>query len=222
MQTRSVTTFGFGISPALSANATLRTLSAGENIFVEGDRAGELIGVVTGRVKLWRLFPDGTACTLLALGPGELIGSVAVAQTTPHLTSATAMSSVDLECWSAALFREELRKSAALSAEFLQQVARRATQLIDRFEDVAALPVEARLARAIIRLVGDFGMHDDALAVVLDVRQQDLAEMALSTVPTVSRVLTGWKGAGIVLGGRGRLTIPHLSRLAILAGLHLD
>lgn len=222
MSQRHTTSFGFVPSPTLSASVVERSFADGEDIFREGESADGVIGIVSGRVKLWRVLTDGTACTLLVLGAGELIGTMAVAQDTPHLTSATALSAVEIQCWDARLFRAELRTSPTLPAELLALAARRATQLIGRFEDVVALPVETRLARAIIRLVGTFGGHDDALAVTLEVRQQDLAEMAISTVPTVSRILGGWKAAGIVVGGRGTLTVPHLARLALVARLHLD
>jgi CRP-like cAMP-binding protein len=171
---------------------------------------------------LWRTLHDGSACTLLTLGPGELIGSVAVAQATPHLTCATAMTPVEVICWHAGAFRTELRTSTVLPAAFLAIVARRAAQLLDRVEDIANLPVEKRLARAILRFAGENGTHDDALAVIVSLRQQDLADMALTTVPTVSRILAAWAATGIAFPRRGKVVVPHLTRLALVAGLHLD
>lgn len=93
---------------------------------------------------------------------------------------------------------------------------------MDRFDDVAGLTVEAKLARLLLRLSGEFGRHIDDLAIAIDIRQQDLAELAYTTVPTVSRTLANWKAQNLVFSGRGHIVIPHLAALAQVAGIHLD
>lgn len=214
--------FGLPLPADLDRDAVRLRYQQGADIFVEGDAIGGLLGIVSGRVKLWRTLHDGTACALLVLGPGEILGSVAVAQGVPQLTSATTITAVELVSWNAHRFRDAIRADADLSTAFLKLLSRRAVQLLDRVEDVAQLPVEARLARAILRIVGEAGGHDDALAVTLNVRQQDLADLAVSTVPTISRILTVWRREGVIETARGRIVIPHLSRIAGLGGLHLD
>ncbi len=199
-----------------------RRFAAHQDLFLQGASADEIIGIVSGRVKLWRSGEDGTPCTLLLLGPGEMLGSVAVAQGTHHLTSATAIDAVVARCWPAALFRAAVRSDGDLADQFLRAVARRAEQLLDRFGDVAGAPVEIRLARLLIRLSGAYGRHDDNLAVVIALRQEDLADLAFTTVPTVSRCLSAWRDDELIETHRGRIVIPHLSRLALRAGLHLD
>ncbi|TVV71024.1 Crp/Fnr family transcriptional regulator [Sphingomonas solaris] len=210
------------LPPGLRAIATERRFDPHTELFLQGHPATEIFGILAGRVTLWRVDESGAPCTLLLLGKGELLGSVSVAQGAPHLTSATALDRVTAVCWPAQLFRETVRQDSGLAQSFLQAVARRAVQLMDRFDDIAGLDVEARLARLLLRLCADFGQHDDDLAVVIDIRQHDLAELAFTTVPTVSRVLSKWRADGIASTQRGQVTIPHLSRLAARGGVHLD
>lgn len=206
----------------LFTRGTERRYAAHQDLFLQDASADEIVGIVSGRVKLWRSGEDGTPCTLLLLGAGEMLGSVAVAQGTNHLTSATAIDAVVARCWPAALFRAAVRSDGDLADQFLRAVARRAEQLLDRFGDTAGAPVEVRLARLLIRLSGEYGRHDDDLAVVISLRQEDLADMAFTTVPTVSRCLSGWRHNGLIETRRGSIVVPHLSRLALRVGLHLD
>lgn len=209
-------------TPALDAAAVAKDLAPHQDLFLQGDTAHQIYIVASGRVKLWRTLDDGSACTLLILGRGEALGCVAVAQDAPQLTSATAMEPVRVIAWNAELFRKELHHSADLANSLLRAVSRRAHQLLDRFNDITGLPVEQRLARILLRLAGEFGQHSGPWSSKVDIRQQDLAEMAMTTVPTVSRCLSRWEREGIVVAGRGAVKIEQIGRLAEIAGIHLD
>lgn len=220
--TADVPTFGLPMPDAIAREAVERRFEPEQDLFLEGDAACELYGVVNGRVKLWRTLEDGSAWTVLILGPGELLGSVAVAQAGPQLISATALDHVVAATWSAPSLRAELRGSPDLADAFLRLVARRVDQLMERFGDVAGLSVEKRLARVLLRLLAGASDDDGGLAAVVEVRQREMAEMALTTVPTVSRTLSNWSRADVVRVERGRVAIPRLSRLASIAGVELD
>ena len=72
---------------------------------------------------------------MLILGPGGLLGSVAVAQAGPQLISATALDHVVAATWSAPSLRAELRRTPDLADAFLRLVARRVDQLMERDVD---------------------------------------------------------------------------------------
>lgn len=214
--------FALPIPDSVAGRAVERRFEPEQDLFLEGDGADELFGILAGRVKTWRTLDDGGAWTVLILGPGELLGSVAVAQAGSHLISATALDHVVAAAWSAPLFRAALKTAPDFADGFLRLVARRADQLMERIGDVAGLPVEKRVARVLLRLVCEASRDGEEFAAVAKVRQQELAEMALTTVPTISRTLTAWSREGLVHAERGRLTIPRLSRLAAVAGVELD
>ncbi len=210
------------ISGALQDASIAMTFEPHSDLFSQGDVADRIYGLLSGKVKFWRLNAAGVPCTMLMLGAGEILGSLAVAQGLVHPTSATALSQVRAIAWPAGLVRDELRRNVELSRAFLGIVTRRACQLIDRFEDSASLSVEDRLAHLLLRLTAEFGQHDQDLSVVLDVRQQELAEMTFSTVPTISRILSRWEASGLISKARGSIKVHELSRLASAADLHLD
>lgn len=214
--------FGLPIPGSITARAVERRFEARQDLFLEGDEAAELFGILEGRVKLWRALDDGGALTILILGPGELLGSVAVAQGGPHLVSATALDDVAVAAWCAPLFRDALNDAPDLADGFLRLVAKRADQLLRHFGDVAGLPVEKRVARVLLRQLSGADPHGDGCGAVIDIRQQDLADMALTTVPTISRIFAAWSRDGVAQAERGRLVVPRLSSLAAIAGVRLD
>ena len=98
----------------------------------------------------------------------------------------------------------------------LEIVGAHARQALDRTRELATEPVPRRLARTILRLVPSDRSAGDA-AEIEGVRQQDLAEMAGTTLYTVSRILSEWETAGVVRTGRGRVRVLSLERLKEIA-----
>ena len=80
--------------------------------------------------------------------------------------------------------------------------------------------VEQRVAHALLRL-SQAGMPDAhrVIQIGYPVTQKDIAHMSGTTLFSVSRVLSTWKGRGIVASGRERIVIRDMERLrAIAAG----
>jgi CRP-like cAMP-binding protein len=47
--------------------------------------------------------------------------------------------------------------------------------------------------------------------------RQDIAEMTATTLHTVSRIMSAWEAAGVIEGGRQRITIRDRTRLQTIA-----
>jgi CRP-like cAMP-binding protein len=81
------------LTPGMRSTAQMRRVPAQQDLFLQGDEPVEMYGLIEGRVKLWRTGHDGSAITLLLLGPGEVLGAMAVAAL-PQPFSATAIDDV--------------------------------------------------------------------------------------------------------------------------------
>ena len=81
-----------------------------------------------------------------------------------------------------------------------------------QFLALATERVERRVARALLRLVGQAGTKTEG-GVLIDfpLSRQDLAELTGTTLHTVSRILSSWEHKGIIESGRRRIVIcqPH-------------
>jgi len=61
-----------------------RTFKAGELLWHEGDTNGMLVSLVEGRVKIYRLLPNGNSVTNYLFGPGDLFGFMPLFDDAPY------------------------------------------------------------------------------------------------------------------------------------------
>lgn len=85
----------------------LETVSAGTEIFREGDSAGPAFVVKVGLVELDRVV-KGTRTPFIRIGPGGIFGEMAVIDGGPRAASATALEETTLVLVSEEVFRTKL------------------------------------------------------------------------------------------------------------------
>ena len=207
--------------PAAEARRVLseareRQLDKGEILFHQ-DEAAEALHVVTeGRVRLTQLTAEGQEVVVRLCGPGEVFAGIAALDGKAYPFTAAAAEPSRVLLWRRAALQELFRAVPRLQANVLEIVGAHAREMLDRFREMATEPVPRRLARALLRLVPrERPGQDDAL--IVGVTQQDLAEMAGTTLYTVSRVLSEWEAIGAVTTGRGRVHVRSLGRLQEIA-----
>jgi CRP-like cAMP-binding protein len=204
---------------ALLDAATNRQLTEGMTVFHQGDEPNQLFQVVTGLVKLSRIDPNGEQTTLRFMGPGELVGCVAVFQQFPFPATATAAKASSVLCWGAAQILDLIRRYPAISSNALKTVGDRAREMAERVAELSAKGVEARIASVLLRLARQVGHScSEGVAVAYPVTRNDIAEMTGVTYFTVSRVLSAWQKQGVVRLGRERILVVEPHRLAQIAG----
>jgi CRP-like cAMP-binding protein len=187
-----------------------------ETLFHQGDASTDLILILEGMVKIWRVAPDGSSITLTVVGAGEPIGTLHAVEEMPHTATATALVPTRVIDWPIEQMRALMQSDAALTSNVLAVVARYATLMIKRLEEVSTVSVEGRVARALCRAAS----AANVLNVDADIRlsRQDIADMSSSTLPTVSRIMSRWRERGLIAGHRGRVRILDAKTLCAIAG----
>lgn len=204
---------------ALLDAATNRQFAQGVTVFHQGDEPSQLVQVVTGLVKLSRINPAGEQTTLRFMGPGELVGCVAVFQQFPFPATATASRPSSALCWGAAQILDLIRRYPAISSNALKTVGDRAREMVERVAELSSKEVEARIASVLLRLAAQVGRTcSEGVEVAYPITRNDMAEMTGVTYFTVSRVLSAWQKQEIVRLGRERVIVVEPHRLAQIAG----
>lgn len=204
---------------ALERRASACTFAPGESLFEQGDSASDLFVITKGRVKIWRTSEDGGALTLTMLGRGQPIGTLGAADNRLNHATATAVTHVDALRWPIERLRELMEQNPAVTANVLRTVTNYAEQLIERLEEVASVPVEQRIARTLLRMAGVTYGEAVTDGCELPLSRQDLAELTSATLPTVSRIMSRWRGERLIAGTRGRVKLLDRAALARIAGL---
>lgn len=185
----------------------------GEALFQQGDPAERHFLVAIGRFRLDQTTADGKNVVLRFMGPGDVVGTVAVMRGIPYPATPVAVETSDVLTWGAGRMAELVTAFPPLAMKAIGMMGGRIEELQERLQQVATQQVERRIAAAILKIAGQSGRRTEAgVEIPFALSRQDLAEMTGTTLHTVSRTLSGWIDEGVIEGRRSsRLVIlrPH-------------
>jgi CRP-like cAMP-binding protein len=108
--------------------------------------------------------------------------------------------------------------SPRLVANLLAVLLDRTDEFQVRLRDLMTVPIEKRLARAVLHLADEFGVkRGGSMVIDSGFTLKDLAELTGTTLFTASRVTSNWERAHIVTKERGALTLKNQSHLNSIA-----
>ena len=203
---------------AVLERARVRNFPAGQHIFHQDDKVGDLLLMTRGRVRLFQLTPDGHQVILHIAGPGEEIGLLPALMAAHSTVSAQAIEVAAALAWDADDFRALMRRFPDLGFNAIAILGEHIHLYQDRIRELATERVERRLARSLLRLAKQLGVRTpQGVLIDLPLSRQNLAEMSGTTLYSASRILRAWEESGIVSSGRERVTILSPHRLVAIA-----
>jgi CRP-like cAMP-binding protein len=204
---------------AATGCASRLSLRAGAQLLKQGDPPLHLFMLEHGRIKMSAVSAEGAEVTLRFMTDGDIIGCAAVFRGIAYPASGTAIEDTSVLSWTAGQINDLVRRFPQLAANALAIVSGRADEFLQRLRETATERVEQRIARALLRTAGanDRPASRSGTERVAASRQQ-LAELANTSLYTVSRTVSAWSRQGIVAAGRGYITICDRQRLAGIAG----
>jgi len=158
----------------------------GQLIFSEGDEADGFYVAVTGRVKVYKMSPEGKEQTLHLFGPGEPFGEVPVFTGQQFPANAEAMEETHAYFFPREAFVQLIRKNPSLALNMLAILSRRLRRFARLVEDLSLKEVPGRLAAYLLYLSKQAEGTTD---LELTITKGQLASL-LGTIPeTLSRIL---------------------------------
>lgn len=198
----------------LLAAGRRRRYARREVLFHEGDPADALHLILKGRVIVRVSTSIGTSVTLDVLGPGDLVGELAILEPpSPRAGSAVALEVTESAVVPASSIREIRRDHPELTERLLEILTRRNRQLMARLAEMASVPADLRVLRRLGEVAG-LAHATDGGPVVVRLTQDDLAGLAGTTRETVNRVLHREAERGVVELARGAITVMDPRRLS--------
>jgi CRP/FNR family transcriptional regulator, cyclic AMP receptor protein len=203
------------LSSSLLANAKPVKLSADEVLFLAGDPGDGCYRLEEGLLKVSMLSPSGAERILAILGPGSIVGDMAMIDGRPRSASVSALRDCKLSFVSRSVFEAVAAKNPEIYKHLLSMLAAR---LRDTDQVVAAgtfLPVKGRVARALLDLAKAFGNEVDGGRIVIrqKLSQSDVAAMAGIARENVSRILNEWMRLKLVTRLSGYYCIENKAKL---------
>jgi CRP-like cAMP-binding protein len=198
------------------AAASRHRYGRGEAIFREGDPGDSLHLLDKGHVAVQMTTPLGDVLTLAVLGPGEMFGELAAVSSEPH-RSATIRSLDRTETLviRGDEFTELRRRHPSLNELLLELASARIPRLSSQLAEALFVRVDKRVLRRVLALAELYG--GCRAGTTIPVRQDDIAELAGATRPTVNRALKEAAAGGAIEVGRGRIAVVDPERLVALS-----
>ena len=179
-----------------------RRFDRGEVVFHEGDPGASLHIIESGWFLVHTVTGTGERVGMTIEGPGEVFGEMSMLAPGGRRTATirALRQSVTMSLDSEHFHR--LRDDVSWVDRFLiDLLARRVDRLTHQLAETAWLPAEKRVARQLQRLVDAFEPEPIYL------KQEEIAQLAQTTRPTVSSVLGQLGKAGIVRTRRGSVEV---------------
>ncbi|HEX9373570.1 MAG TPA: Crp/Fnr family transcriptional regulator [Roseiflexaceae bacterium] len=196
------------------------TYATGHIFYAPEDYGDRLLIVRRGRVRIYKLSPEGRALTLLVLQPVAIFGEMMLVDEWVQDSFAEAMT----ECVVGALGRAELHRILStypiVALRFMEVMSQRLRALERKLADVAFKSVPQRLAAVLLNLA-DLEPERPIGAlppVVVRYTHQQLAEMIGSYRETVTKAIGEFREAGLIRVEEEAIHLTDMTRLQELAG----
>ena len=182
------------IADALFGRAPVVALAPQQTLFTAGDPGDGFYLIDDGLLKVNVVSLAGGERILAILGPGDLVGELAVIDDAPRSASVTAIRAAKLRFVSRAAFAAVAERQPGLYRYFTVMLSRRLRAIDDVLTATSFLPLQGRTARALLSLAEAFGKDVGSGRILIrqKVSQSDIAAMAGIARENVSRILQDW------------------------------
>jgi CRP/FNR family transcriptional regulator, dissimilatory nitrate respiration regulator len=199
---------------SLAVISVSRSYTKGQTIFSEGDEGTGFYAIVSGRVKIFKLSPEGKEQILHIFGPRDIFGEVAVFTGHGYPAYAEAYTPCSLLFFPKNAFIELIRKDPSMALNMLAVLSLRLRRFAALIEDLSLKEVPGRLAAYLLYLSKTSRNADD---LELDISKGQLASL-LGTIPeTLSRILGKMNQQGYIRTEKSHINIIDRSGLEEIA-----
>jgi CRP-like cAMP-binding protein len=200
---------------AVLAHANIARHREGAQIFAKGDPGNSMMAVLTGEVMIRSPSLDGRQVVLSVVREGEVFGELALLDGKDRSADATANVASELLVVERRDFMALLQRRPDLCIQLLQVLCERIRKTDEQVEDLVFLDLESRIAKALVRLVGEqrSGQAKNKEPEAIRISQRALGEMVGASRESVNKHLQDWKRAGVIALEKGRILIRDAAAL---------
>ena len=203
----------------LIAHSQERRLARGTLIFSKGDPGSSMLAVLTGLIRVGATSPDGREITLNVIGPGEIVGEIALLDGQPRSADAVAAEETVAMVIERRFFLPFLIRHEGLVERMLAVLCDRLRRTSAALEELALLDLPARMARTLVKLASDYGKPAPAgVRIEIRLSQKDMSNLVAATRESVNKQFKVWRDAGIIEMDGGHLVITDMAALKMLLG----
>jgi CRP/FNR family cyclic AMP-dependent transcriptional regulator len=208
---------GLSAAELIQVNDLLgRTKFPAGAMILTAEQPGEVAYIILeGTLKVSTIQGNGRELTLALLGPGEIVGELALADRAARSADVTALEPAVLVWLDRGTFERLRREIPGITENLLRLLARRLRLANAQLQAMATLDVHGRVARQLLTLADVLGEEvADGVRIPLRITQSDLAALVGATRVRVNEVLVGFTRRRLIaVDRRHRITIRDRAEL---------
>ncbi len=199
---------------ALGKRAPMKTVPAGTVFYTPEERGEVLFILKVGRVRLYRLSPDGKAFTTAIVEAGTIFGEMAILGQGMHDSYAESLTPCVLCLMSREDVKTLLLGDPRIALRITETLGRRLLEAERRLSDFAFKPLSRRLAALLVMLAEREPprLFRPGRREVRYTHEQ-LGELAGTYRETVTKVLNELREGGLIELKRGRIVLLDVEAL---------
>lgn len=200
---------------ALAAAAPMKTFPAGSLVYSPHQPIETLFILKQGRIRIFRVSPDGRALTTAIITPGTIFGEMVIVGQLMHDSFAEALDDVTVCVMSKKDVQTLLLGDPRIAARISETLGRRLAQIEQRLSDAIFKSVPQRIAGTLAVMASTRPLRRTSQ---VHLTHEQLAALAGTSRETTTKVLGEFADQGLISLGRGRITILKPQTLSELAG----
>jgi CRP-like cAMP-binding protein len=187
---------------------------AGTFFFLEGDYLDTFFLLESGCVSAYQLTDDGRKAPLKYVRPGEPFGLASILPFSRNFLSAQAVTDSAALAWHRDIVQQMVQSNSQLAFNIARILARSYEELAERYV-CRARPLQDRVAWALAKLANQIGKQEGSQLVIAEgFNETELADLAGTTIYSVSRILSEWQRKKILEKRRGGwMVVSDIRRL---------
>lgn len=199
---------------AIKQIAVEKKIGKGEILFSEGDEGHGFYVIAEGRLKVFKVSPEGKEQILHILGPGQPFGEVSVFAGQRFPANSQALENSRVFFLPRAAIVNLIAANPSLALNMLAVMSKKLRQFAVQIENLSLKEMPARLASYLIYTAEQQGVDD---VVTLKISKGQLASI-LGTIPeTLSRIFARLSGQNLIRVEGKKITLLDRSGLEELA-----
>jgi CRP/FNR family transcriptional regulator, cyclic AMP receptor protein len=189
-------------------------LKRGTTIVSRGDPGNNLIAVISGTLKISVSSADGRSAILNLIGPGEIVGEVAVLDGFARTADVIANTNCEIFVIDRRDFLPFVRSQPALAMKLIELLCTKLRWTSFQVEEVILQNLPGRLASALLRLTEKHKLEPGGRTIAIT--QQEISEMVGMTRESINKQLRVWAGRNWVRLEHGAIVVLNAEPLRAL------
>ncbi len=180
----------------------------GALIFSEDQEAKGFFVVISGRVKIYKLSPEGKEQILHIISPGQTFAEAALFDGSTYPAFAESLAETRVLYFPKESFVNLIRKNPQMSLNMIASLSHWLRKFVSLVEELSLKDVSARLSKYLMDLSAQSGRSSQrGIEFELDIRKSQLASQLGTISETLSRALRRLRDRGIIKVEGKKITI---------------